>query len=207
MFYENLKRSPARHSPVRGLPARRSPGSSARFFGLALLCLALSIPLSGCSTSRADSDRSPRPEQTPAIAPTRPSNFAFEGQGQSLPITAQAKLGGQLIDLEVARTPDQQAMGLMHRPPLPDNRGMLFPFQPARPVSFWMKNVPVALDMVFLHRGKVVMVAPQVPPCTTPSCPTYGPPGLVDAVIELRAGRAAELGLQPKDRVEIIEKP
>lgn len=126
-----------------------------------------------------------------------------QAKGQQLPITAQAKMGNQIIQLEVAETPEQQQMGLMYRPALPDDRGMLFPFDPPQSVRFWMKNVPVALDMVFLYQGKIQAIASQVPPCQTNPCPTYGPDERVDQVIELRAGRAAELKLQPGDPVTI----
>lgn len=125
------------------------------------------------------------------------------GPGQVLPITAQAVIAGETVDLEVAQTQEQQRLGLMHRKALPDNRGMLFPFSPARPVGFWMKNVPVGLDMVFLYQGQVQGIA-EAPPCEADPCPTYSPGRLlVDNVIELRIGRAAELGLKAGDPVEI----
>jgi len=123
--------------------------------------------------------------------------------GQSLPVSAQVKIADQVIQLEVARSPEEQAMGLMFRPRLDDNRGMLFPFKPARPVSFWMKNVVIALDMVFLRDGTVVDIASNVPPCKAEPCPVYGPPSPVDQVIELRGGRAKELGLKRGDRLSI----
>ncbi|MGB5974945.1 MAG: DUF192 domain-containing protein, partial [Nodosilinea sp.] len=125
-------------------------------------------------------------------------------RGQQLAVTATTTLGGEEIFLEVAATPQQQAMGLMYRDALPSDRGMLFPLGRARPVSFWMKNVPVPLDMVFLYQGEIQAIAASVPPCTADPCPTYGPSGqLVDQVIELRAGRAAELGLAEGDEVMI----
>ncbi|MBE9112881.1 DUF192 domain-containing protein [Nodosilinea sp. LEGE 07298] len=127
-------------------------------------------------------------------------------RGQQLAVTAVTTLGGEDIFLEVATTPQQQAMGLMYRDPLPDDRGMLFPLGRPRPVSFWMKNVPVPLDMVFVYQGQIAAIAAEVPPCTAEPCPTYGPGGqLIDQVIELRAGRAAELGLAAGDEVVIRE--
>ena len=125
-------------------------------------------------------------------------------RGQVLPITAQAIINERVIDLEVAQTPQQQAMGLMFRDALPDDRGMFFPFEEARIARFWMSNVPVALDMIFLKEGKVVEIA-TAPPCDTePSnCPLYGPDTPVDSVIELRGGRAKELGLAAGDAIEI----
>lgn len=120
-----------------------------------------------------------------------------------LPISAEATIAGEIVELEVARTPAQQALGLMFRPALPDNRGMLFPFDPPRPVGFWMKNVPVSLDMIFLLEGEVTAIAANVPPCTHEPCPSYGPATPIDLVLELRAGRAAQLGLQVGDRISI----
>ncbi|MBR8827984.1 MAG: DUF192 domain-containing protein [Gomphosphaeria aponina SAG 52.96 = DSM 107014] len=127
-----------------------------------------------------------------------------ENPGQMLPIKAIALMGGEKIELEVTQTPQQQALGLMFRQDLPDNRGMLFSFAPPRPVSFWMKNVAIPLDMVFLFGGEIKAIAADVPPCTVTPCPTYGPQNiLIDQVIELRGGRAIELGLAVGDKVTI----
>jgi uncharacterized membrane protein (UPF0127 family) len=113
-------------------------------------------------------------------------------------------MGGEVIQLEVAETQEQQALGLMFRTEVPDDHGMLFPFDPPREVQFWMRNVSIDLDMVFLRDGKIVAIAENVPPCVTPSCPTYGPREPVDQVIELGGGRAAELGLTVGDEVEVV---
>ncbi|MDZ8183278.1 MAG: DUF192 domain-containing protein [Nostoc sp. ChiSLP02] len=162
---------------------------------LSLLSMLLSILLMGCSMpTTAIPSNSTSNSQTPP-----PENL-----GQKLPITAKAILpNGTTIQLEVAKTAKQQAMGLMYRPALPDDRGMLFPFPSAQPVSFWMKNVPVALDMVFLQNGVVKYIQPAAPPCANEPCPTYGPNTPIDKVIELRSGRAAELNLKVGDTIKI----
>jgi uncharacterized membrane protein (UPF0127 family) len=121
--------------------------------------------------------------------------------GQTLPISAQVKVGDQTIGLEVAKTEQQQATGLMYRKQLEDNRGMLFAFHPPRPVGFWMKNCLISLDMVFLRDGKVVAITHNAPPCQKEPCPVYGPAVNVDQVIELRGGRAKELGIKQGDRL------
>jgi len=135
---------------------------------------------------------------TPAASIDQEGNL-----GQTLPISAQTTIANQVIELEVARTPAEQAMGLMYRESLPDNRGMLFIFNPPRPVGFWMKNVRFPLDMVFIRNQKIVQIASQVPPCKAEPCPVYGPPGSVDQVIELRGGRASELQLQQGDPLKV----
>lgn len=126
-----------------------------------------------------------------------------ESLGQMLPVTAKANLGQAVIELEVALTPEQQATGLMYRTSLPNNRGMLFPFEEARYAQFWMKNVAINLDMIFLRQGVIQAIFSEVPPCTAEPCPTYGPKTLVDQVIELKGGRATELGLKKGDRISI----
>jgi uncharacterized membrane protein (UPF0127 family) len=158
---------------------------------LTFIPMLLSIFFMGCSVQSTAKS----PEKT-AQAPI--------SSGQTLPISAKAIVpNGTTIQLEVARTPEQQSLGLMYRPALPDNRGMLFQFSSAQPVSFWMKNVPVALDMVFLQNGVVKYIKTSAPPCTSKPCPTYGPKVPIDKVIELRSGRAKELNLQEGDSIKI----
>jgi uncharacterized protein len=126
---------------------------------------------------------------------------------QFLPVAATAQIADRKIALEVTRTPAEQAKGLMYRQALPDDLGMLFNFFPARPVAFWMKNVPVALDMVFIHNDKVVAIAESATPCAKEPCPIYPTEGIIaDRVIELRAGLTKEIGLKIGDRITVTPK-
>ncbi|MEO1592422.1 MAG: DUF192 domain-containing protein [Cyanobacteria bacterium J06632_22] len=180
---------------------------------LCLLLLSCSTPSDSVSVGEqpleavsTDSTESPvTSSENPSRSPSNSSSgVEVFGPGQLLPITAEADLAGATIQLEVAETRQQQALGLMYRTELADDRGMLFPFEFPRRASFWMKNVPISLDMIFLLDGQVQAIADNVPPCAVEPCPTYGPGSLlVDQVIELRGGRAAELGLEPGDQVEI----
>lgn len=131
------------------------------------------------------------------------SNVAIAGVSQILPIRAQAVIGETVIDLEVAQTPAQQALGLMYRSELANNRGMLFPFDPPQLVSFWMKNCLISLDLIFIYEGEVIDITENAPPCKANACPTYGPNQIVDHVLELRGGRSAEIGLTVGDRLKI----
>lgn len=139
------------------------------------------------------------------IANLSQSNFIslFGGidTGQLLPISVNTIIGAQPLGLEVAKSPQEQQIGLMFRTELPDDRGMLFPIEPVRNVRFWMRNVFIELDMIFLREGVVQAIIPNVPPCVTENCPNYGPDVPVDGVMELRGGRAAELGLKVGDRI------
>jgi uncharacterized membrane protein (UPF0127 family) len=115
---------------------------------------------------------------------------------QQLPVTARWCLQpGRCIGLEVAATLRQQAMGLQLRPPLPALRGMWFPYAMPTPATFWMHRTPAPLDMLFIREGRVVAIEAHTKPCMRLPCPSYGPAGPVDGVVELAAGQAEDLGI------------
>ena len=104
---------------------------------------------------------------------------------------------GFVIDLELALTPQEISTGLMFRPSLPDNRGMVFLFEAPRVPGFWMKNTLIPLDLVFLDEsGTVVDVIADVPPCAADPCPNYPPSSPASAVLEINAGAAATHGVE-----------
>lgn len=164
--------------------------------GLSLLLLSCSPPVPTVAFQDNGQPLSSQPPQQLAAQ-----------QGQMLPISAQIKIANTVIQLEVARTPEQQQMGLMYRRQLPDDRGMLFVFTSAHLISFWMKNTLIPLDMVFLRDGQVKSISHNVPPCTADPCPTYSSQLPVNQVLELRGGRATELGIKVGDRLTIEPVP
>lgn len=109
------------------------------------------------------------------------------------------KSGVHPFSVEVMRTPDQQARGLMFRRYLPDDRGMLFAFRRNEPIFMWMKNTYIPLDMVFIDRkGIVVSIARDTEPFSEKTIASGGPAW---AVVELNAGAAAKMGLAAGDTV------
>lgn len=101
--------------------------------------------------------------------------------------------------VELAASPEAQAKGLMFRTELGKNDGMLFPSAAPEPRSFWMKNTPLSLDIIFVGAdGRISNIAANTVPYSLDSVPSSG---FAIAVLELRAGRAAELGIVPGDRV------
>lgn len=101
--------------------------------------------------------------------------------------------------VELADTPEAQARGLMFRTELGDFEGMIFPSAAPEPRSFWMKNTPLSLDIIFVGPdGRITNIAANTTPYSLDSVRSSG---LASAVLELRAGRAAALGIVPGDRV------
>lgn len=102
--------------------------------------------------------------------------------------------------MEVAETPEQQQRGLMFVRSLAPDRGMIFPYDPPQNVGFWMKNTFIPLDMVFIRAdGRVARIAANTTPESLEPVSSGEP---VAAVLEIRGGRAAELGVRAGDRVE-----
>ncbi len=138
----------------------------------------------------------------PAAAAEAPQQLPLEAQWCLEP-PAEGADQPVCIELEVARTPRQQALGLMLRPPLGPLRGMWFPVEPARRLSFWMHRTPSPLDMVFIRDGRILAIEADATPCPRLPCPSYGPTEPADGVVELQAGEAARLGLLPGQPVRI----
>lgn len=150
------------------------------------LALAVAAALAACS---------------PQPAPT--SEPASEQQPQSgleqVPLTISSATGVHRFTVEVARTPEQQRMGMMFRTSVEPDRGMLFPFDEPRDAAFWMKNTLIPLDLIFIRAdGTIARISTAVPHSEV-SVPSGEP---VVAVLEIAGGRAAELGIRPGDRVE-----
>lgn len=110
-------------------------------------------------------------------------------------VQVETPQGWAEFTVELAVTPAEQAQGLMFRPSLAPDRGMLFVFDPPRPAAFWMRNTMIPLDMVFVtDAGRVESLAARTQPYSEAMIPSQGP---VRAVLEIAGGRAAELGIAP----------
>jgi len=109
------------------------------------------------------------------------------------------------VTLELAITPEEISQGLMFRPSLPEDRGMLFVLGVERVPNFWMKDTLVALDLVFLDsRGEVVDLIENAQPCKIDPCPRYIPRVAAAAVLELNAGAAGRHDVDVGARLEFV---
>ncbi|HEV2557369.1 MAG TPA: DUF192 domain-containing protein [Microvirga sp.] len=110
--------------------------------------------------------------------------------------------GGQrhAFQVEVARNDQDRAQGLMYRRSMAPDRGMLFDFAKVEPVSMWMQNTYLSLDMLFIRAdGTIARIAANTEPLSTRTIASGEP---VLAVLELNAGTASRLGIKAGDRVE-----
>ena len=115
------------------------------------------------------------------------------------PLTVETRNGDVLLRVQVADTDATRQTGLMFRRSMPETEGMPFVFQQMRPVTFWMKNTVLPLDIIFVGGdGKVMNIARNTTPFSLDPIPSDGP---ARVVVELNAGASARLGIEPGDRV------
>ena len=119
---------------------------------------------------------------------------------QQVPLSIHSARGAHRFTVQVARSAEEQAVGLMYRKSLGPAEGMIFPYDPPIEVGFWMKNTLIPLDMIFIRPdGRIARIARETTPLSLESVGSGEP---VAAVLEIRGGRSAELGIRPGDRVE-----
>lgn len=118
-------------------------------------------------------------------------------------LTAEATLRGRTFAIEVADTVAKREKGLGERDALAEGHGMYFPFGQEQRWVFWMKGMRFPIDIIWIRQGRVVGIEHDVQPPKTFPLETFSPPEPADAVLEVNAGVAKEIGLEAGDEVVI----
>lgn len=139
----------------------------------------------------------------PALAQIpRQDPKSCKGQPEIKPLEAlqiRTDKGLSSFQVEIADSEMEREYGLMCRRSLAADRGMLFLFSRAEPQMFWMRNTLIPLDIIYIGAdGRVVSISRNVQPLDESGAPSAGP---AKFVLELAAGRAAQIGLLPGDKV------
>ena len=159
------------------------------------------IALLGCQSGAA-------PDKAPALGSVKPlarQSPPAPGAPSKLPrgqVRFDTPRGPWVLDVEIVKTPEERARGLMYRPDLPPDTGMLFVFEDTREHGFWMHDTLLSLDMIFLDeaRATVGVIAHAQPRSDTPR--TIGKPSRY--VVEVLAGEAAAHAVGPGVRAVFI---
>lgn len=114
-------------------------------------------------------------------------------------VSVRGAWGAIEFRVEIADTDTERARGLMHRESLPRMSGMLFLYERAGRLAFWMRNTLIPLDMIFIDpEGRVAHVHSNAVPLD--ETPIDGGPGNI-AVLEINGGLARRLGIGPGDEI------
>src|SRR5437868_4137892 len=112
----------------------------------------------------------------------------------------KSKKDPRILTIWIADSPARQEQGLMFVRDLPASQGMLFPQAKPHPMSMWMKNTYIELDMVFVgEKGEIEQIVEHAKPLSLETLTSTKP---VKAVLEIKGGEAERLGLKEGDRVE-----
>lgn len=113
------------------------------------------------------------------------------------------ELKGERYTVEIADSFGERARGLMFRDRLEPGTGMLFVHESQQPLAYWMKNTRIPLDIFYFdEQRRLVSVSRGVPPCSLGDrCPNYPSRGPALYVLELDAGTATRLGVEPGDEI------
>lgn len=136
---------------------------------------------------------------TPTAAASAPVTLHPISGLAIIPLTVTGAHGTHSFRVEVAATSLAQERGLMFRKAMGADEGMIFPMDPPRRTAFWMHNTLIGLDIIFIgpdHR--ILNIAADAKPEDDTNLPSAGDAA---GVLELNAGRAAQLGIEPGDTV------
>ncbi len=153
--------------------------------------LGLLVLAAGCSPGVSDAPGQAAQAQTQATHPE--SGLAV------IPLSVTSAKGEHGFRVELAKSRFEQAKGLMFRTAMGADEGMLFPLDPPRTASFWMKNTVIPLDIVFIGRNRRILnIYDNAEPYNERPILSEGEAA---AVLELNGGRAAQLGITAGDKV------
>lgn len=128
---------------------------------------------------------------------------ACQGQPRVVIATQQGREQG--FQVEIADTPAKRELGLQYRRDLPADRGMIFLFPTESEHSFWMKNTPIPLDMIFINsERRIVGIVEQATPFSLDSRSVTG---TSQYVLEINGGLSQRYGLKAGDRVRFEAIP
>lgn len=103
------------------------------------------------------------------------------------------------IEVEIADTPAKREMGLQYRRDLAEDHGMLFIFPAETELSFWMKNTPISLDLIFISQTRTIVgIVADAVPFSTDSLSVSSPSRFV---LEINGGLSRRHGIKPGDMV------
>ncbi len=114
----------------------------------------------------------------------------------------KACINNKCFEIELAKTPEERARGLMYREYLQENKGMLFIFTEEAIYPFWMKNTLIPLDIIWINSNEeIIYIASNVLPCKE-QCSSINPNDNALYVLEVNANLSEKYNFNIGDKVE-----
>lgn len=133
-------------------------------------------------------------------------SFIFCCRCYAQQLTKEICLQNICVSAEIADTESKRKLGLMFRKSLPKNQGMLFVFEREDNYSFWMKNMQISLDIIWIDKDKrIADIKTNAPPCKD-SCSGIMPQEKTQYVLEVNAGFVERNRIKIGDRVDFQDR-
>ncbi len=154
---------------------------------IAIIAFMVMLPLLACIFGQESSNGSGAQDEP-----------VFKDEGQLIFVKHGTNKEIKLIQIEIADNVERRTQGLMWRKSMPEDDGMLFVFDAEEPLTFWMKNTYISLDMIFADKsGNIVSIYPEATPYSEAPIPSGGP---AKYVVEVNGGFCAKYGISVKDK-------
>ncbi|MDO8583361.1 MAG: DUF192 domain-containing protein [bacterium] len=115
-----------------------------------------------------------------------------------------ATIDGHTFELRVARSEKEKEIGLSETESLPENKAMIFLFEKPAYYSFWMKNMTMPIDIIYINNDEIVTIEKNVQPPTSPteSLNIFMPAKPANRVLEIQAGLSEKYNFKEGDKVK-----
>lgn len=127
---------------------------------------------------------------------------------ETMEVAVQTAQGSERVRVEVANNDEERTRGYMYREAIPEGTGMWFVFNSEQPLSFWMKNTKVALDIIFVDKNfKITNIVKNATPCIKDPCLNYYSQGNAQFVLEVPAGYAENHNFETGNLITFYGRP
>lgn len=135
---------------------------------------------------------------------TQNINLASQNQNKT---QKSIKINDTEIFVEIAKTIEEKAKGLSERTNLPENQGMIFIFPYKTYPSFWMIDMKIPLDIIWISDNTIIQIDENIQPPESSTkneeLPLYKPSGAINYVLEVNAGFSQKMGIAVGDNVDL----
>lgn len=168
-----------------------------------LLSLALILGAAACGGGESSSPTTT--VSSPATTTdTAPATTSTESEESGPTVLIETSAGDEVVvPVEVADTPDEREVGLMNRPSLPEDAGMIFLFEDDTSGGFWMKNTLIPLSIAFADADGTIVSILDMDPCEADPCEIYDPGVSYRSALEVNQGAFGRWGVQVGDRLTL----
>jgi uncharacterized membrane protein (UPF0127 family) len=168
------------------------------------ILLSLALVAGGACGGEEESQPTTTVSSPGTTTETAPATTSTEAEESGPTVLIETSAGDEVVvPVEIADTPDEREVGLMNRPSLPEDAGMIFLFDDDTSGGFWMKDTLVPLSIAFVDADGTIVSILDMDPCEADPCEIYDPGVTYRSALEVNQGAFGRWGVQEGDRLTL----